>query len=139
MTKSLTRGQVARLSGLAIETVRFYEKQGLIGEPPRSEAGYRQYSEREVLQLRFIKRAKELGFSLKEIADLLELQDNPKTGMAAVRARAEAKIADIDKKIADLTKLRATLAALAKACSEKGATTECPIIEALNAPNGGMT
>ncbi|MBS3967580.1 MAG: MerR family DNA-binding protein [Truepera sp.] len=127
------------MSGLGIETVRFYEKQGLIDEPPRSEAGYRKYSEQDVLRLRFIRRAKELGFRLKEIADLLELRDHPKAGMAEVRARAEAKIASIDEKIADLTKMRATIAMLAAACSGEGATTECPIIEALNAPNGGMT
>ncbi|MBS3966997.1 MAG: MerR family DNA-binding protein [Truepera sp.] len=136
---ALTRGQVAHLSGLDIETVRFYEKQGLIDEPPRSDSGYRQYSEQDVSRLRLIKRAKELGFSLKEIADLLELQVNPKTGSAEVRAQAEAKIADIDEKIADLTKMRATLATLTEACSGEGATTECPIIEALNAPDGGVT
>lgn len=129
--KPLTRGQVAASSGLDIETVRFYERQGLIKDPPRSEAGYRQYSEADVSRLHFVKRAKELGFSLKEIADLLTLQGKPDLSRTEVRTQAEAKLADIEEKIRDLTSIKAALLQLTRACSGQGTAETCPIMEAL--------
>jgi MerR family transcriptional regulator, copper efflux regulator len=129
--KPLMRSQVAEQSGLDIETVRFYERQGLIDEPPRSASGYRQYSQEDVVRLRFIKRAKELGFSLKEISTLLELQEAPDASSADVRAQAEAKIADIDEKIRDLVGMKEALHKLTKACPGQGTTDVCPIMEAL--------
>jgi MerR family copper efflux transcriptional regulator len=134
LIKPLKRGEVAHLSGLDIETVRFYEKQGLIEEPPRSESGYRQYSEEDVVRLRFIRRAKELGFTLKEISELLDLQDT-NAEPAEVRAHAQAKIADIEAKVRDLLNIKDTLVALTSTCSAAGTTT-CPIMEALNTPEG---
>src|SRR5438445_10622353 len=90
----LTIGQLARRAGVGIETVRFYERQGLLEEPARKESGYRQYQEDVVARLRFIKRAKELGFSLREIMELLSLRVDPTTRCAEVRSKAAAKISD---------------------------------------------
>lgn len=130
--KPLTRGQVAASSGLDIETVRFYERRGLIQDPPRSGAGYRQYSDEDVSRLLFIKRAKELGFSLKEVGDLLTLRGKPDVSRAEVRVQAEAKLADIEEKIRDLTRMKNALLHLARACNAQGRTEGCPIMEALN-------
>lgn len=119
-------------SGLDIETVRFYEQQGLIDSPPRSQSGYRQYSGEDVSRLQFIKRAKELGFSLKEVADLLTLQGKPDVTRAEVRMQAETKLADIEAKIRDLTSIKTTLLQLTRACNGQGTTEGCPIMEALH-------
>ena len=132
VVKPLTRSQVAASSGLDIETVRFYEQQGLIEDPPRSEAGYRQYSAEDVSRLRFIKRAKELGFSLKEVADLLTLQGKPDVSCVEVRTQAEAKLANIEGKIRELTRMKAALFQLTQACNGQGTTEDCSIMEALS-------
>jgi MerR family mercuric resistance operon transcriptional regulator len=129
--KPLTIGQVARQAGVGVETVRFYERQGLLHEPPRRESGYRQYPEDVVARLRFIKRAKELGFSLKEIKELLALRVDPETTCREVKAQAEAKIADIEGKIQTLQRMKKALKKLTAACSGRGPTSECPILEAL--------
>ncbi len=121
---SLTIGKVARLAGVGVETIRFYERQGLIEEPPRRASGYRQYPEETVARIRFIKRAKELGFSLKEIKELFKLRIDPETTCEDIRRQANAKINDIKEKIAALEKLTA-------ACSGRGPVSECPILEAL--------
>jgi len=86
--RMLSRGQVAKATELNIETIRFYEKKGLIKEPARSLNGYRQYSQEDISRLRFIKRAKELGFSLKEITDLLNLNQDAVKNRLEVQARA---------------------------------------------------
>lgn len=129
--KPLTRSQVAAFSGLDRETVRFYEQRGLLADPPRSAGGYRQYSQEDVSRLHFIKRAKELGFSLKEVADLLRLQGRPDVSRAEVRRQAEAKLADIEAKIRDLTRIKAALSQLTRACNAQETTEGCPIMEAL--------
>ena len=92
----MTIGLVARRAGVGVETVRFYERQGLIEEPPRRPSGYREYDDEVVSRLGFIRRAKELGFTLKEIKELLSLRRDPSTPAADVKRRAEAKIADIE-------------------------------------------
>ena len=92
--KTLTTGQVARRSGVGVETLRFYEREGLIAEPPRNASGYRAYPEEAVAQIQFTKRAKELGFTLKEIKELLSLRVDPDTSCEAVRDQATAKIDD---------------------------------------------
>ena len=97
--KPLTIGLVARQASVGVETVRFYERQGLIEEPPRRLSGYREYGDDVVPRLGFIRRAKNLGFTLKEIKELLSLRRDPSTPVADVRRRAEAKIADIETKI----------------------------------------
>ncbi|MBI5252502.1 MAG: MerR family DNA-binding protein [Desulfomonile tiedjei] len=129
--QGMTIGEVARRSGFGIETVRFYERNGLIQEPPRRASGYRQYPEEVVSRLRFIKRAKELGFSLKEIKELLSLRIQPGTTCADVKKRAEVKIADIDEKIQSLLRMKSALAKLTAGCSGEGPARECPILEAL--------
>src|SRR5947208_5062987 len=102
LMKPLTIGQLAPQGGVGIETVRFYERQGLLEEPARKESGYRQYTEDVVARLRFIRRAKELGFSLKEIAELIALRLDASTTCADVRERAQTKLADIEARIHDL-------------------------------------
>jgi len=109
--ETLTIGKVARLAGIGVETIRFYEREGLIEEPPRRESGYRQYPEDTVHRLRFIRRAKELGFTLKEIKELLALRIDPETTCEDIRRRANTKINDIEAKTADKRSLHFTLAA----------------------------
>lgn len=130
--KGLTIGQVAKKAGVKIETVRYYERRGLIPEPPRRESGYRQYPEDAIARIQFIKRAQELGFSLKEISDLLSLRVDRQTTCRDVKQRAEAKIDDIERKMADLKRMRQALVKVTNACSGRGPTSECPILDAMN-------
>ena len=129
--KAMTIGKVAQLSGIGIETVRFYEREGLIPKPPRRESGYRQYPEETIDRIRFIRRAKELGFSLKEIMELLSLHIDPKATCGDIRKRAEEKIADIDGRIQSLRKMKNALSKLTTSCKGKGPVSECPILDAL--------
>jgi Cu(I)-responsive transcriptional regulator len=129
--KPLTIGLVARRAGVGVETVRFYERQGLIDEPPRRMSGYREYDEEVVCRLRFIRHAKDLGFTLKEIKELLSLRRDPSTPAAQVKQRAAAKIADIEAKIATLQKMKTALETLTSACRGHG-SGECPLLHALD-------
>lgn len=129
--ESLTIGKVARRAGVGVETVRFYEREGLIEEPPRRESGYRQYPKETISRLRFIKRAKELGFTLKEIKELLALRIAPETTCEDIRRRAEAKIGDIEAKIRTLKRMKEALMKLTVACSGRRPVSECPILEAI--------
>jgi MerR family mercuric resistance operon transcriptional regulator len=135
--KALTIGQVARSAEVGIETVRFYERQGLLEEPARKQSGYRQYGEDVVARLRFIRRAKELGFSLKEIKELLALRVDPTTTCAEVRSKATAKIADVEQKIEALQRIRNALVKLTAICRGRGPTGECPILDALDKEEEG--
>ncbi len=127
----LTIGQVAREAGVGVETIRFYERKGLIEEPPRRESGYRQYPREAVSRIRFIRRAKELGFTLKEIDELLSLRASPKSRCGDVRERAEAKIDDIEQKIRALQRMKTALEKLTAVCSGRGSVTDCPVLEAM--------
>ncbi len=129
--EALSIGQVARRAGVGVETVRFYERQGLLEKPPRTESGYRQYPPEAVSRLHFIKKAKEVGFSLKEIKELLSLRLDSAATCEDVRSRAEAKILDIKQKIQALTRMKQTLTDLTKACSGRGSVSECPILQAI--------
>lgn len=129
--KPLTIGEVARQACVGIETMRFYERQGLLEEPERRASGYRQYDQEAVAVLKFIRRAKELGFTLKEIKGLLALRLDASATRAEVREQAKAKVADIEAKIADLQRMRDVLTKLVKKCHGDGAATGCPILEAL--------
>ncbi|MFQ5740198.1 MAG: heavy metal-responsive transcriptional regulator [Acidobacteriota bacterium] len=131
MIRSLTRGQVSRKTGIGIEALRFYERKGLIQEPPRSDSGYRLYPASVIARLRFVRRAKELGFSLQEIKELLALRVAPTTTTAQVREQAQVKVADIQSKIRDLQKIKRALDKLVTACCGAGPASECPILEAL--------
>jgi len=129
---TLTIGKIAKAAGLGVETVRFYERQGLIAEPARSGSGCRQYRPETVRRLQFIVRAKALGFTLQEIADLLDLRAAPGAGCADVQARAEAKIADIEERIAQLDAMKRALGELVVQCRGEGPLSECPILDALD-------
>ncbi len=129
--KGLTIGQVARAAGVGVETVRFYERKGLVVQPDKPMFGHRKYPAEVAARIRFIRRAKELGFTLKEVAELLELRVDPGKSCAEVRARALAKMADIGRKIETLQRMREALAGLAAACRGQGPTSDCPILEAM--------
>jgi MerR family mercuric resistance operon transcriptional regulator len=131
--KPLTIGQVARRAGIGIETVRFYEREGLLNRPARSpSSGYRLYDEGSIATVQFILRAKELGFTLHEIKELLSLRVDPGTSCADVKARAEVKIADIEAKIGTLRRMKAALLRLTRACGETRGGSECPILDTLD-------
>ena len=131
--KPLTIGQVARRSGVGIETVRFYEREGLLKVPARSpSSGYRLYEEEVVARLLFILRAKELGFTLSEIKELLFLRGDPGICCEDVKARAEVKIADIELKIRTLQRMRKALVRLTSECGEISGGPDCPILDALD-------
>jgi Cu(I)-responsive transcriptional regulator len=128
---TLSIGEVARQAGVGVETVRFYERQGLLEEPQRRASGYRQYDGQAVAVLRFIRRAKALGFTLKEIKGLLALWLDASATRAEVRQQARAKVADIEAKIADLQRMREALLKLIKKCHGDGTATGCPILKAI--------
>ena len=130
--EKLTISRLAQLGGVNLETVRYYERQGLLPEPPRTAAGYRVFPREAARRLRFIKRAQELGFSLNEIGELLELRIKPGAKRADMRARAEAKITDIDEKIRTLQAMKKTLRHLTERCDGCGPLAECPILESLD-------
>jgi MerR family mercuric resistance operon transcriptional regulator len=129
--KPMTVGQVARRAGVGVETVRFYEKHGLLEEPARRASGYREYDQGTVNRLRFIRRAKELGFTLSEIRELLSLRCSGRP-CNDVRQRAEAKVAEIEAKVALLLRMKEVLGRLASSCCEQGDKSRCPILDALD-------
>jgi MerR family copper efflux transcriptional regulator len=124
-------GKVARQAGVGVETIRFYERQGLLTTPIRKDSGYRLYPEHVLGRIRFIKRAKELGFSLREIKELLELRRNSSAPCEDVCEKAQAKIANIEGKIAMLTKMKQALSELFAACQVRASLADCPILEFL--------
>jgi len=130
--KALTIGRLAREVGINLETVRFYERQGLLPKPPRSASGYRLFPAHAARRLKFVKRAQELGFSLREIRELLALRMSPRTTSAEIRRRTEAKITDIEGKIRSLDSMRKTLVKLAHSCGGCAPLSECPILESLD-------
>lgn len=123
-------GKLAKLAGVGVDTVRFYERGGLLPKPRRGASGYRTYDVEDVDRLRFIRRAKALGFSLEEIAELLMLS-SVGGDRAAVKAIASRRVADLDQKIEELTRIRDTLARHARRCSAHGPVKGCPIIDVL--------
>lgn len=127
----MTIGQLAHAARVNIQTVRYYERRGLVPEPARTPAGYRQYSEDAVARIRFIKRAKELGFSLKEIEGLLDLRVHHGTACHDVEAKAREKITLVDQKIRELRAMQTVLEELVTACATNAPTADCPILDAL--------
>jgi MerR family transcriptional regulator, copper efflux regulator len=130
-TDSLTIGAVAKRAGVPIDTIRYYEREGLLPEPLRRASGYRSYNESAVSRLRFIRRAKDLGFTLEEIRDLLALSADRHRGVKAVRQRAQERLASIDARIAELSRIRKGLEQLIDACPGRGDPEQCPILRAL--------
>jgi Hg(II)-responsive transcriptional regulator len=136
MQQTLTIGKLAKRSNVSIDSIRFYERRGLLAEPMRTESNYRRYPLEAAAQLRFIKKAQNLGFSLDEIKGLLKLQHDPAASKADIKAKTEAKIAMVLEKIQDLTRMLAALEKLNKSCNGHGSIEECPILEALAADDG---
>lgn len=132
MATSLTIGQLAQSAGVGVETVRFYEKEGLVPRPARAPSGYRQYPADTVRRIHFVKAAKEVGFTLKEIRELLSLRVTAGKSCVDVKERALAKLADVDAKLAELQRVRHALARLAAGCTGTGPTSECPLLDALD-------
>ena len=136
MDNYLTIGKIAKKVGVSADTVRFYERCGLIAEPARTPSNYRVYPEGDANRIRFIKRAKNLGFSLSEIKELLAMRQDPSVSKADIKKKTEDKISDIKGKIADLSRILVALEHLAESCDGHGPTSDCPIIEAMNEGNG---
>jgi MerR family copper efflux transcriptional regulator len=131
MNASLTIGRAAQAAGVNLETIRFYERQKLIEQPPKPTGSVRRYSPETVSRIRFIKEAQHLGFSLREIRELLELRADPGADCADVRGRAIAKRGEVERKIAELGRIRAALDTLIASCPGGGALRACTILEAI--------
>ncbi len=129
---NMTIGELARRAGVHLETIRYYERLGVMPPPRRTATGYRVYDELALRRLRFIKRAKQLGFTLKEIRELLELRMDPDTTCEDVRQRALQKIMTIEHKIQELRQMHRALKQLEASCSGNGPPGECPFLDALD-------
>ncbi len=129
--QSLRIGEVARLANVNVQTLRFYERKGLLPPPPRRVSGYREYAPGTVEIVKFIHRAKELGFALREIKELLDLRKVPRSTCGDVVVVAQRKIKEIDAKIHDLRAMRTALSKLLQECPGDAPITQCPIIESL--------
>jgi Hg(II)-responsive transcriptional regulator len=125
-------GELAKSAGVPIDTVRYYERNGILPAPRRRPSGYRSYGEDDVARLRFIRRAKALGFTLEEIHDLLALTGRRGRNMAGVKKAAIGKLADVEHKLAELTRVRDGLRKLVAACPGHGDLAQCPILTALS-------
>jgi len=124
-------GELAKQANVNIETIRYYERIGLLTEPPRNKSGHRQYSAEALKRTDFIKRCQALGFSLNEIAEILELKITPESTCAEMKSRVAEKLTDVDKKIHELGQIRDALRRLLKKCTGKGPIGSCPILEEL--------
>ena len=122
-------GALAKRAGVGIDTVRYYERNGLLAPKVRLASGYRRYGDVELARLRFIRRAQALGFSLKEVQELLALSS--RRDVARVKRAAQQKLADVENRIAELERIRDGLATLIAACPGHGRTADCPILNAL--------
>jgi MerR family transcriptional regulator, copper efflux regulator len=129
----MTIGQLAEAAGVNVQTVRYYERRSLLPAPPRTASGYREYPASDVARLGFIRRAQGLGFTLEEIDELLSLRMTPGTSPEQVRRRVEAKIADVEARLADLDRIRRALTRLAGACEVHGPLGDCPFLKGLEA------
>ena len=132
----LTTSEVAKQGGVNLETVRYYERRGLLPKPPRNATGYRAFEPDAVRRLRFIRHAQALGFSLHEIKDLLALRVKAGVSSADVRWRAEAKLVDIDEKLKTLRAMKKVLTRFTESCSGAGPISRCPILAALEREEG---
>jgi MerR family transcriptional regulator, copper efflux regulator len=126
---SIGIGALAKRAGVGIDTVRYYERAGLLAPRSRLSSGYRRYSELELARLRFIRRAQALGFTLKEVRELLSL--SAQRDVARVKRTAQAKLTDVERRIAELEKVRMGLSKLIAACPGHGRAADCPILRAL--------
>lgn len=130
--RNMQIGAVAREAGVNIQTLRYYERRGLLQPPERTPGGFRLYPSGTVRVIRFIKRAQELGFSLDETEELLRLKDDRTSTCAEVRAAARAKVEEVDRKIQSLQAMKKALDVLVNSCRGNGSTRACPILESLD-------
>ncbi len=128
-SERLTIGAFAKVAGVNVETIRFYQRKGLLTTPARPYGGIRRYGDADVARVRFVKAAQRLGFSLDEIADLLRLEDG--THCSEAREQAERKLADVSAKLADLSRIEHVLADLVQRCRAARGDVRCPMIAAL--------
>lgn len=126
----ITIGELSKQTGCHIETIRYYERMGLLSKPPRTEGGHRLYDRHAVKRLAFIRRSRELGFSLEEIRTLLQLVDSRRYTCQQIKTLMDEHLGEIKRKIADLKKLQASLAEISARC-QGGEVPDCPIIDAL--------
>ena len=131
MERTFTIGRLARSAGCRVETVRYYERRGLIIPVGRTPSGYRLYDEDSLKRLLFIRHAKDLGFTLEEIKELLRLRMDSTTACEKVRERTSAKLHSVERKIDSLLSIRRILKELLRACTERTATEDCPILRAI--------
>jgi len=127
----MTIGQLAEKAATDAQTIRYYERQGLLLDPPRTESNYRHYDEEAVSRLRFIKRAKEIGFSLNDIKVLLGMADGEVKQCSEIQAFAESRLSKIRAQIADLKAMERTLSNLVQQCALSDKIADCPIIDTL--------
>jgi MerR family mercuric resistance operon transcriptional regulator len=127
--QNLTIGAFAAAAGVSVETIRFYQRKGLLHEPDKPVGSIRRYSDADITRIRFVKSAQRLGFSLEEVAQLLKLADGSHCDEA--REQAERKLIDVRAKLADLRRIEATLAALVEQCCTAKGEVRCPLIESL--------
>jgi Hg(II)-responsive transcriptional regulator len=130
-------GTAAEQAGVNVQTLRYYERRGLLPQPPRRQSGYREFPDDAVRVVRFVKRAQDLGFTLEEIEELLKLRNDKRRDRTRIRAIAERRVRQIDQKVAELQAMKKALGRLLHCCRE-GSTLECPIIEALDGAREGM-
>ena len=128
-------GQLAQRVGVNLQTVRYYERRGLLPEPPRRESGYREYGPGSVEALRFIKRAQQLGFTLKEVEQLLHLASGGPDGCEDARTLADHRISDLETRIADLEAMRNSLERLLQTCERPNGERDCPLLGSLGPPH----
>jgi MerR family copper efflux transcriptional regulator len=133
--ESFTIGEVARRARVGVDTVRYYERNHLLPEAAPRLSGYREYRVDDVRRLRVIRRAKELGFTLAEIRELLTLSSDRERGVRGVKARAEARVAEVERRIRELQQVRRGLRRLIDACPGHGALERCPILNTLGEEN----
>lgn len=124
-------GELARCAEVGVDTVRYYERQGLLPPPARLASGYRRYGQSDVARLRFVRRAKTLGFTLVEIRELLALSGRHEDDMGGLKTAASEKLADVEAKLVELTRIRDGLQTLVTSCPGHGALEQCPILNAL--------
>ncbi len=129
MSERRTIGNVAKLCGVGVETIRYYEREGIINQPKKSMGSFREYPEEVVHRIRFIKRAQELGFSLDEITELLSLRAKGRGTCSSVKTKSEQKIIQIEEKIADLKRIQSALREVKDRCERQTSGDKCPVLE----------
>ena len=134
-TSTLKIGALAQAAGVGVETIRFYERKGLLQQPPRTRSGYRRYPGDTVHRLKFIRRAQGLGFALREISELLDLRVDEVAACGPVEAQAREKLEQVAGKIEALRQMERALQRLVEACEAREPTGACPILQELD-PSG---